>query len=408
MRVFGHYRLSIDWVKMSRDAKFCVSTRCFVLFVVLQFRKLLLELFHLLEEVGELAVIDHLAPFLVGFDGGHPKECLTFLRHALVYGRECVDDGSVGDMQVLVDHGFGPDDTLVAEDGAAGDGALRPEKAAFAHDGVVPDLDEVVELASVADGGGARYAAVDADEAAEFHVVADDGASARVEFQPSVRPPLEVAGVGADDTAGLDDDVVADDGVRVDAHVGVYQAVLADDDVLADECAGLDDSALADSGGGVYHLGLGVEGDVVPYGFQVGLQRVVGDQQGLACRTLGVLVDQDYRGFAAEHPVVVLLIVHKGKVALFDGVDLVDATNDIGGISFHREVDLDDVAQVADGNGGGKSHYLTLSPYLLVRVSTLMISPVSMKSGTNTSAPVSTVARLAELVAVSPFTPGSV
>ena len=383
-----------------------VST--FPLFSVLQVFQLLLELFHLLEEVGELAVIDHLAPLLVGFDGGHPEQCLSLFCHAFVKGGQGIQDRTAGNMQVLVDHRFCPDDALVTKNGAAGDGALRTEQAVFAHDGVVADLDEVVELASVADGGVAGDAAVHADEAAHLHVVADDGATAGVELEPSVRTFLEVACVGSDDAPRLDDDVVADYGVGVDAHVGMYQAVFADDDILADKSTGLDDGALTDFGGGVDHLGLWMEGDVVSHSRQVGGQRIFRDEQGFTFGAFHILVNQDNGGRAAEHAVVVLLVIDKGEVARLDGVDLVDAADDGGGIALHGEVDLDDVPQLADGNGGGKPHYLTLSPYLLVRVSTLMISPVSMKRGTNTSAPVSTVALLAELVAVSPFTPGSV
>lgn len=321
------------------------------LFSAFQLREFLLELFYLLEKVGKLAVIDHFAPFLVGLDGGHAEESLSLFRHILVDGGKRVDDGAVGDVQVLVDHRLGPDDTFVAQDGAAGDGALGTEQAAFAHDGVVADLDEVVELASVADGGGSRYAAVDTDEAAELHVVADDGAAAGVKLQPSVGTALEVACICSDDTAGLDDDVVADDGVGVDADIRVDEAVLADDDILSHESAGLDDSALADSGGGVDHLGLGVEGDVVTHGFEIGLQRVVGDQQGFPCGALGVLVDQDDGRLAAEHAVVILLVIDKRQVTLFNGVDLVDATDDIVRVALHREVGPDDVPQLVDGNG---------------------------------------------------------
>ena len=54
------------------------------------------------------------------------------------------------------------------------------------------------------------------------------------------------------------------------------------------------------------------------------------------------------------------------------------------------------------------AYFLTRSEYSPVRVSTLMRSPMLMKSGTRTSAPVSMVAGFRVLVAVSPLTPGSV
>ncbi len=55
-----------------------------------------------------------------------------------------------------------------------------------------------------------------------------------------------------------------------------------------------------------------------------------------------------------------------------------------------------------------KKNYLALSIYSPLRVSTRILSPVLMKRGTRTVAPVSTVAGFRVLVAVSPFNPGSV
>lgn len=52
--------------------------------------------------------------------------------------------------------------------------------------------------------------------------------------------------------------------------------------------------------------------------------------------------------------------------------------------------------------------YLARSIYEPSRVSTTIISPVSIKRGTRTVAPVSIVAGLVVLVAVSPLRPGSV
>ena len=86
---------------------------CF-LFAVFQLSKFLLELFHLFKEVGQLAVIDHFSPFLVGFDGWHAKERLSFLGHAFINGGQGIDNGSVCNVQILVDDGLGPDDTFVA------------------------------------------------------------------------------------------------------------------------------------------------------------------------------------------------------------------------------------------------------------------------------------------------------
>ena len=55
-----------------------------------------------------------------------------------------------------------------------------------------------------------------------------------------------------------------------------------------------------------------------------------------------------------------------------------------------------------------QKNYLALSIYSPLRVSTRILSPVLMKRGTRTVAPVSTVAGFRVLVAVSPFNPGSV
>src|SRR5690606_11943924 len=58
--------------------------------------------------------------------------------------------------------------------------------------------------------------------------------------------------------------------------------------------------------------------------------------------------------------------------------------------------------------GHGPVHHLTRETYSPERVSTLMVSSWATNSGTRTTAPVSSVAGLPPVPAVSPFTPGSV
>ena len=60
-----------------------------------------------------------------------------------------------------------------------------------------------------------------------------------------------------------------------------------------------------------------------------------------------------------------------------------------------------------DGSSRHAVQLLTRSTYSPVRVSTLMMLPILMKPGTMNSAPVSTLAGLVTLVAVSPLAPGA-
>src|SRR5574337_517786 len=70
--------------------------------------------------------------------------------------------------------------------------------------------------------------------------------------------------------------------------------------------------------------------------------------------------------------------------------------------------DRDDPARFEDLVDGAHADYFTLPTCSPVRVSTLIFSPCGTNSGTRTTAPVSSVAGLPPVPAVSPLTPGSV
>ena len=81
-------------------------------------------------------------------------------------------------------------------------------------DDVVRDLDEVIDLRPLADHRVAARAAVDRGVGADLDVVLDDDAADLRHLQVALRAHGEAEAVLADAHAGMEDDAVADEGVR--------------------------------------------------------------------------------------------------------------------------------------------------------------------------------------------------
>ena len=122
---------------------------------------------------------------------------------------------------------------------------LGDDQAMPSDRAVVSDLDEIVDLGSLADDRIARRAAVDRGIGADFDVVLNDDAPGLRDLLMASRRRQITETVLADANAGMDDNAVADQGVD-DSGSGADRAVAADADIGTDHGAGRDHGAGAD------------------------------------------------------------------------------------------------------------------------------------------------------------------
>ena len=195
------------------------------------------------QEIRQLAKGGLFAPLFAHLLRRHAKDGLARLD-VLVDGRGGQHDGSRPDDQVLVDAHTAPKDNIVLDARHACDGGVGSDEAVVADVTVVPDLAVVVEFGAALDDGVGGDATVDAAQGPDFHIVGDDDATKRLELLEAFVATLEIIAVGTDDTARMDDDIVANHAMVVDGHVGMDEAVLPDDGVVPDEAARHDECAL--------------------------------------------------------------------------------------------------------------------------------------------------------------------
>src|SRR5271165_3414329 len=112
---------------------------------------------------------------------------------------------------------------------------------------VVSDMNQIVDLGTLADHGIARGAAVDCRVGADLDVVLNDDAPDLWDLLMSFRTGKITETVLADARARMDDDAVADQRAE-DRNIGADGAVAPDADVRADDGAGTDQRARADLG----------------------------------------------------------------------------------------------------------------------------------------------------------------
>ena len=118
------------------------------------------------------------------------------------------DRGVIGDAHLAAQHGE------IADRHAAGNPDLGDDQAMPADRAVVSDLDQVVDLGALADDRVAGGAAVDRGIGADFDVVLDDDAAGLRDFLMALRRRQIAKAVLADAGASMDDDAIADQGMR--------------------------------------------------------------------------------------------------------------------------------------------------------------------------------------------------
>src|SRR5262245_44788525 len=125
----------------------------------------------------------------------------------------------------------------VAQFGGPGNAGLADNHAMPADHHVVPDLHEIINFAALADDGVLERPAIDAAIGADFHVIVQNDAADLGDLEVALRPHGKAKAVLADAHARVQNDAVADDGVRhADPRSDV--AALADHDAVADEGTG--------------------------------------------------------------------------------------------------------------------------------------------------------------------------
>jgi len=103
---------------------------------------------------------------------------------------------------------------IVAQRGAAGNSGLSDDDTASTHLNVVPDLNQIINPATVADDGVRPGAAVDCRIGADFDVVADDDTT---ELRDGNRPTAvggKSEAIFANSNAGKQANPIAQDTVR--------------------------------------------------------------------------------------------------------------------------------------------------------------------------------------------------
>ena len=168
------------------------------------------------------------------------------------------------------DAGLCAAEDFVAKDGVTDDTDLTAKHAPLPdlrgtchsdlcrHDGVgtdvavVCDLHEVVQFHTAANIGRAHRRTVHAGVCADFNVILNADIANLRNLLIALSGRREAKTVGTDDTAGMQNDAIADLAVVIDRHIGIEHAVLPDTGVLLNDDAGVElrtfahRSALAD------------------------------------------------------------------------------------------------------------------------------------------------------------------
>ncbi len=195
------------------------------------------------QEIRQLAKGGLFAPLFAHLLRRHAEDGLARLD-VLVNGRSGQHDGTRPDNQVLVDANTAPKDDIVLDARHASDGGMGSDEAVVADVTVVADLAVVVELGAALDDGIRSNTTVDAAQGPDFHIIGDDDAAKRLKLFEAFVAALEIIAVGPNDATRMDDDIVANDAMVVDGHIGMDEAILPDDGMVADEAAWHDERAL--------------------------------------------------------------------------------------------------------------------------------------------------------------------
>lgn len=117
---------------------------------------------------------------------------------------------------------------------AAGETGLSGDDDVIFNAAIVGDVDHVVELDAVADGGEAEGGAVDAGVGAELDVVAESESADLREFFPAAGNRSKAEAIGAENDTGVEDGAGADVHAGIDCDARVQARLCADADLCPD------------------------------------------------------------------------------------------------------------------------------------------------------------------------------
>ena len=218
-------------------------------------------------------------------------------------------------------------------------------------------MDHIIHFGSRADDRIMADTTVDRASGANLNMVANDHAPATGHFfipYIAVLFGIIVECIAADNGAGLDDHMIANDHMVHDRHIRIDHAVLSDLHMIADEHGRIDIRSFADRCAVAYGFtGPGERAEV--FGdLAIRIKRFVNDQQGFAFRESGFLVDDDITRRAVDTLVVVLGMINKYQVARFHFVNLINAGCLCVRVS--QEPGTDQIGDPLQGNGRRKLH----------------------------------------------------
>src|SRR5262249_17911402 len=124
---------------------------------------------------------------------------------------------------------------------------LPGQEAVTSDRDVVRDLDQIVDLGSLADDGGADRAAVDRGIGPDLHIVLDDHPANLRNLVGALAAAGKAEPVLPDGAARMDDDAIADQSMR-DRYIGADRTVTADPHAGPEHSARTDHGAASDLG----------------------------------------------------------------------------------------------------------------------------------------------------------------
>lgn len=137
------------------------------------------------------------------------KICLT-AGHVAMHPCLRSDDRTVADVDVISDTDLTGTDDVVTGGYGSGESDLRDEEVVATDVTVMADHDLIIDAGARADHGFTDFGAVDGRTGSDFHIVTDaNDAEVGQPQVPTIDQSIAEA-IGSDDTAGVDNDVVAD------------------------------------------------------------------------------------------------------------------------------------------------------------------------------------------------------
>jgi hypothetical protein len=173
-------------------------------------------------------------------------------RHVAGHARLRRELRARADLQVAGNAYLARQDGEVADLGAARDADLSDDQAARPDPHIVPDLDEIIDLAPGTDQCIRACASINRAVGADLHIVLDDHPPQLRHLFVAFGPGREPEPVLSDPYPRMEDGTVADDAVA-QGGAGADVAVVADHHVVADDRVGADAAARADLGTGADH-----------------------------------------------------------------------------------------------------------------------------------------------------------